>query len=49
MATFTPLQPLKDRILEARTIACQARAAGDAVKAQLWDDRVDRLLDMLPR
>lgn len=47
--TFAPLKPLTDRILEARNRARVFRAQGETELADKWDERVDQLLDQLPR
>lgn len=49
MPTFAPPKPLTDRIFEARNRARVFRMQGETELADKWDDRVDQLLDQLPR
>lgn len=45
----TTAKTLPEQIMEARRTARQHRARGDQTRAAMWDDRVDQLLDHLPR
>lgn len=47
--TFAPPKPLTERIIEARRRARLFRVQGETTLAARWDDRVDQLLDQLPR
>jgi len=44
---MTGTKTIQERILEARKIACEHTANGNEVMAELWNSKVDRLLDQL--
>lgn len=45
----TATRTLPQQIMEARLTARKHRADGDEVRAAMWDERVNQLLDHLPR